>query len=112
MNAQELQLKNIELLLLRIDERIKEKETPFIPAYCTIEQAAILKGGPNPEQYKKKLWLQPGCGTHFKKQGGRKVWPRELVIEWLSVTDDELPRYAAKYGVNNAKYLSLKEGKK
>ena len=112
MEIQELQLKNIELLLLRIDERLNTRQTQVIPALCTIEQAAILKGGPNPDQYKKKLYLQPCCGTHYKKQGGRKVWPKEIVIEWLSVTDEDLPRYAAKYGVNISKYLSKKGRKK
>jgi hypothetical protein len=79
---------------------IKEAKYDNLPEWLTLEIAASLKGGTTLSNYRNKIFLQPCCGLNYKLQGGRKVWKKENVIEWLSITDDQLKAYAEKWKVS------------
>jgi hypothetical protein len=84
---------------LRIDIE-KKSRTENLPDWITLDIAVSLKGGPAYETYRTKLFLQPCCGRNSKSVGGRKCWRREDVIDWLTITDSELKRYAEKWKVS------------
>ena len=66
-----------------------------IPEWLTIEQCASLKGL-NINTLKCNAWLRPGEGARGMQRycGGRLVFNRdEVVLPWLSVTDDMLESY-------------------
>lgn len=73
--------------------------------WVTLEEAAKMKGAVSYPQLRKKKWLMPCCGANYKYYGGKRVWSKELVLEWLMVTDDILEDYAAKYGVDISKWF-------
>jgi hypothetical protein len=71
-----------------------------LPEWLTLEQCVQLKGGTTLSNYRNKIFLQPCCGLNYKLLGGRKVWKKEDVILWLSVTDDQLKKYAEQWNVS------------
>jgi hypothetical protein len=94
---QSLDIKIAQLILEISDTQKKEEKKNLyesIPEWVTLQQAAKYKGGAAFDTFKTQYWLQPCCGLNSRKIGGRKVWRREDVIEWLSVTDDQLWEYA------------------
>jgi hypothetical protein len=94
----------ISQLILEIRDANKKEEKKnryeAIPEWVTLQQAAKYKCGAAFDTYKTQYWLQPCCGLHSRKIGGRKAWRREDVIEWLSVTDDQLWEYALRKGAS------------
>jgi hypothetical protein len=90
----------VSQLLLEIKDSQKKEDTRAVyeslPEWVTLQQAAKYKGGAVFDTYKTQYWLQPCCGLNSRKVGGRKTWRREDVVEWLSVTDDQLWDYAAR----------------
>jgi hypothetical protein len=84
------------ILEIRDTQKKEEKKNLYesIPEWVTLQQAAKYKGGAAFDAFKTQYWLQPCCGLNSRKIGGRKVWQREDIIEWLSVTDDQLWEYA------------------
>ena len=91
-------------MILEIRDAQKKEEYrerhESIPEWVTLQQAAKYKGGAAFDTFKTQYWLQPCCGLNSRKIGGRKVWKREDVIEWLSVTDDQLWEYASGKGAS------------
>lgn len=61
------------------------------------EQCWRLKGGLALNTYRKNRFFQCKGGIPDGYVGGRKVWSRESVIEWLPLTDSELEEYHMKY---------------
>jgi hypothetical protein len=53
-----------------------------------------MEGGASITTYRQRQFLQPCCGLNYRLVGGRKCWRKEDVIEWLSVTDENLKTYA------------------
>jgi hypothetical protein len=94
----------ISRLILEIRDTQKQEENKklyeSVPEWVTLQQAAKYKGGAAFDTYKTQYWLQPCCGLKSRKLGGRKVWRREDVLEWLSVTDDQLWDYASRIGAS------------
>jgi hypothetical protein len=94
----------ISRLILEIRDTHKKEENQklyeSIPEWVTLQQAAKYKGGAAFDTYKTQYWLQPCCGLKSRKLGGRKVWRRDDVVEWLSVTDDQLWTYAVRLGAS------------
>jgi hypothetical protein len=100
---QSLDMKISQLILEIRDTQKKEASKDIsesMPEWMTLQQAAKYKGGAAFDTYKTQYWLQPCCGMKSNKVGGRKVWRREDVIEWLSVTDDQLWSYADRVGAS------------
>jgi hypothetical protein len=108
---QSLDMKISQLILEMRDTQKKDESQKLhesIPEWVTLQQAAKYKGGAAFDTYKTQYWLQPCCGLNSRKLGGRKVWKRDDVIEWLSVTDDQLWSYANRLGVHiPAKYEKI-----
>ncbi|MEL5718728.1 hypothetical protein [Treponema pedis] len=107
MNDDHYLLEVLDLKISQIISLIKEsnknsEQVDFfknIPEWVNIETACLLKGGGALETYKTKLFLQPCCGTNYRYVCGRKTWRKEDVIEWLSITDNNLKPYAERFGV-------------
>ena len=94
----ELAIKRLQLLVEEgIEVQRKEQERNALkrdlPEWFTLEQAVRLKGGASLNTYKARSIYQPLCGIRESTVGGRKVWNRDTVLEWLSVTDDQLEEY-------------------
>lgn len=69
-----------------------------IPEWVTLDQALALKGL-NKNTAKCNPYLRPGAGNPKMQHhcGGRLVFHRdEVVIPWLSVTDENLEEYMIK----------------
>jgi hypothetical protein len=107
MNAQEnlfLQALDMKLTQLIIDINKREEEEErlkkmlALPEWINLNLAVQLKGGAALDTYKTQYWQQPCCGLRSKRVGGRKVWRREDVMEWLAVSDDGLWEYAERIG--------------
>jgi hypothetical protein len=109
MNATEnlfLQSLDLKLSQLIIDINNREKEgereklSRELPEWVNLPLAVEKKGGGAYATYETQWWLQPCCGKRSKRWCGRKVWHRDDVIEWLSVSDDKLWDYAQKMGAS------------
>lgn len=61
------------------------------------EQCWRLKGGMALNTFRNNRYYQVKGGVPDAKVGGRKVWSRESVIEWLKLTDDQMAAYHKKY---------------
>lgn len=68
-----------------------------IPQWLNDEQCWKLKGGCALNTFRNNRFYQPKGGIPDGMVGGRKVWSKETVIEWLPLTDDQLPEYHHKY---------------
>ena len=105
-----LQLQKLSLQIERQSALIASSAlVQKIPELCTLEQACRFKGGSDVASIRRKVWQQPCCGTRSKRCNGRKVWHREEIVRWLSVTDDMLEEYAESLGVDISRYF--KNGK-
>jgi hypothetical protein len=98
---QALDLK-ISQLIIDVNKRFEDEERSKIllalPEWVPLQTAAQAKGGAALDTYKTQHWLQPCCGLKSRRVGGRKVWNRADVIEWLSISDEKLWEYAEKTG--------------
>lgn len=56
-----------------------------------------LKGGCSFATFQSRRYYQPKGGIPDGKVGGRKVWHRDTLIEWLPLSDEQLPEYHEKY---------------
>lgn len=61
------------------------------------EQCWQKKGGMALSTYRSNRYYQIKGGIPDGYVGGRKVWRRESVMEWLPLTDSELENYHLKY---------------
>lgn len=61
------------------------------------EECWKLKGGGTLNTYRSNRYFQCKGGIPDGKVGGRKVWSKESVAEWLSITDDQLEAYHKKH---------------
>lgn len=98
-----IQLNTTRLLSLLEEQnsscRKEPSDTP-LPEWVNLELAVEKKGGGSLSTYRTRYYLQPCCGRNSKRIAGRKCWHRDDVMEWLQVTDDDLPNYALKWGVS------------
>lgn len=58
-----------------------------LPRWVNLKLAAELKGIAY-NTLKAKPQLQPTAGKEQAKIGGRRVWRRETILQWLEVTDE------------------------
>ena len=61
------------------------------------EQCWAAKGGMVLSTYRSNRFYQCKGGIPDGYVGGRKVWSRESVSEWILLTDDKLAEYHEKY---------------
>ncbi len=87
-------LRNLEHIKNRIDQ--VSTKSDLTQTWYNINECHALKGGCSFNTLKSNYSLQPKGGVPDAKVGGRKVWHRDTVIEWLNVTDEELPNYLSK----------------
>lgn len=96
----EFEIPEINTILNKLDQLetiIAKKNEVQLPEFLNDEQCHALKGGMALSTYRKIPFYQVKGGIPDAKVGGRKVWRRESVLEWLTLTDDELEAYHAKY---------------
>ena len=94
----QLSLSRLEIMMQTILENQKQEkkdeEAPKeLPEWITLRQAVTLKGSGSYSTYKCKKDLQPLCGIPEGKVCGLKAWKKETVLEWLTITDDQLESY-------------------
>lgn len=96
----------MEIRLAEIDELLKEirelKAVMVTPSltkmWYTDEDCWKLKGGGSLSTYRSNRYHQCKGGVPDGYVGGRKVWNKESVLEWLPLTDGALlDEYHVKY---------------
>lgn len=85
----------LQYLKQRMDQY--EIENSLTKTWYNVDDCHKLKGGCSLNTFKSNYQLQPKCGIPDGKVGGRKVWHRDTVAEWLNVTDDKIPEYRARF---------------
>ncbi len=71
-----------------------------LPAFISLKEAVKLKGGSDSlATWRTNYALQPAMGTNSVKIAGVRSWAKDIILEWLTITDDMLPEYAKKWGV-------------
>lgn len=86
------EIKNINLMLKEIISSDK-----LLSEWYNDEQCWKLKGGGTLNSFRAHRYYQPKGGIPDAKVGGRKVWNKKTVQEWLLITDDQLEAYHKKY---------------
>lgn len=84
-------LQHLEYLEKRMDQMAVKGD--LSQTWYNVDECHALKGGFSLNTFKANYNLQPRGGIPDAKVGGRKVWHRDTVIEWLNVTDAMLPEY-------------------
>lgn len=67
------------------------------PEWLNDEQCWKAKGGCALNTFRTNRFYQPKGGIPDGYVGGRKVWSKATVMEWIPLTDDQLPEYHNKY---------------
>lgn len=96
----ELTFPEIDLLLAEISslkKEISKGKGDLSSEWYNDEQCWRLKGGMALNTYRNNRFYQCKGGLPDGYVGGRKVWSRESVREWLPLTDDELEEYHERY---------------
>lgn len=97
----ELQIPEINLILKEIQELKNQlqiqKESEVKQEWYNDEQCWKLKGGMALSTYRSNRYYQIKGGIPDAYVGGRKVWSKASVMEWITLIDEELPDYHKKY---------------
>lgn len=91
------ELTNILDQLAELKKMIATKNECQLPEFLNDEQCHALKGGMSLSTYRTNPYYQVKGGIPDAKVGGRKVWRRDTVLEWLPLTDKDLEAYHQKY---------------
>ena len=83
--------------LVAAEKDKQEIQGRFTSQWYNDQQCWELKGGMSLSTYRSNRYYQCKGGIPDAKVGGRKVWSRESVLEWIKLPDSELPAYHAKY---------------
>ncbi len=71
-----------------------------LPAFISLKDAIKLKGGSDSmATWRTNYAIQPAMGTNSVRIAGVRSWAKEIILEWLTITDEMLPAYAEKWGV-------------
>lgn len=92
--ATKADLQNLEKSLL---DAVKNINQPFTAQFYNDEECWKAKGGCSLSTYRTNRFYQIKGGIPDGYVGGRKVWSRESLMEWVNLKDDELPAYHEKY---------------
>lgn len=97
----ELQIPEINLILTEIKElkyQIQNNsKNELNQEWYNDEQCWKLKGGMALSTYRSNRFYQIKGGIPDSYVGGRKVWSKASLIEWIPLSDNELPDYHTKY---------------
>lgn len=94
------ELEQLPILIKKIEDlekTVKQQQQREIPEWCNSKDCWELKGGCAYNTYITNRFYQIKGGIPDAKVGGRAVWNRQSVLEWLSITDDQLEDYHNKY---------------
>lgn len=87
-------LPEIDKIFFELEEIKNCLQKPVLEkAWYTAEECWQLKGGCALSTFKGNKKYQCKGGIPDAYVGGRKVWNRESVNEWLQVTDDQISEY-------------------
>lgn len=86
----------IESLFLE-EKKNKDYDDKFPAEWYNDKDCWELKGGMSLSTYRSNRYYQCKGGIPDAKVGGRKVWNRSSVMEWVKITDNELEEYHKKY---------------
>jgi hypothetical protein len=86
-----------ELKNLITANKSNNKEDLLAAYWYNDQRCCELKGGMALSTYRSNRYYQCKGGIPDAKVGGRKVWSKESVMEWIKLSDDELPAYHDKY---------------
>lgn len=96
----EFEIPEINTILTKIDELTKLvaiNKNVLSQQFYNDEQCWNLKGGMALSTYRSNRYYQCKGGIPDAYVGGRKVWSRESVLEWIYITDENLDEYHQKY---------------
>lgn len=93
----EILTKITELKTLITDKDSHTHDSRYAAEWYNDEQCWELKGGMSLSTYRTNRFFQCKGGIADGKVGGRKVWSRTSVMEWVKLTDSELESYHEKY---------------
>ena len=106
LEIKEIQLQNEKLIreLAEVHQLLNsvQPQTENQKEFYTIEECASMKGGAALNTYKANRLLLPGAGNpqYVSYIGGRLCFARNVVDEWLHITDADYPEYARRCGVS------------
>lgn len=83
--------------MVAADKVEKDFESKFSSQWYNDKQCWEIKGGMSLSTYRSNRFYQCKGGIPDAKVGGRNVWSRESVMEWVKIGDDGLVAYHAKY---------------
>lgn len=87
------ELKNI----VAADKAQKDFDSKLSSQWYNDQKCWELKGGMSLSTYRSNRFFQCKGGIPDAKVGGRNVWSRESVLEWIKIPDSDLPAYHEKY---------------
>ena len=94
----DIAIPEIKTILTELEElKTMIKPEKELPEWLNDRQCWELKGGMAFNTFRNKRFYQVKGGIPDAYVGGRKVWNKESVLEWLHVTDDQLEEYHRKY---------------
>ena len=79
------------------EKAAKSYEERFSAEWYNDEKCWELKGGMSLSTYRSNRYFQCKGGIPDAKVGGRNVWSRTSVMEWVKIPDSGLPDYHTKY---------------
>ena len=83
--------------LVAANKKASDEDSMFTSQWYNDEQCWAKKGGCSLNTYRSNRYFQCKGGIPDAKVGGRNVWSRESVKEWVSIPDSELAAYHEKY---------------
>lgn len=83
--------------LVAADKAVKDFDSMFAAQWYNDKECWEHKGGMSLSTYRTNRFYQCKGGIPDARVGGRKVWSRESVMEWVKLSDSDLPAYHQKY---------------
>ncbi len=83
--------------MVAADKADKDFNNLFNSQWYNDKQCWELKGGMSLSTYRSNRFYQCKGGIPDSYVGGRKVWSRESVMEWIKLSDADLQAYHQKY---------------
>lgn len=94
----DINIPEIPLILKKLDEIENRLKSPVEEKqWYTSKECWEIKGGCAFSTFQTKREYQCKGGIPDGYIGGRKVWSRDSVMEWVRLTDKDLPEYHKKY---------------
>lgn len=97
MNFEIPEIQQLIIEVQKLKATVENNKTELGQEWYNDEQCWKLKGGFSLNTYRTNRFYQVKGGIPDAYVGGRKVWSRKSVQEWLLITDDQLENYHQKY---------------